>query len=171
MTRRPMWPSRLVTLSASGKCGFRGSMASLHDPRPTLRLAPHGTRRTAWGRCDSLGLHRGGLSPPTPCRSPDALPARIKKDSPAAAPVSWPAHGSGFARPRTGSGRPTTSSLLGSAKSWVAGPSPAMTRYTGRWVILSAGWYKTRPALARAARKAASPWSGIAVPAPRRAEP
>jgi hypothetical protein len=41
-----------------------------------------------------------------------------------------------------GAGRPPTSSSLGSAKSWVAGPSPAMTRYTGRWVILFAGWYK-----------------------------
>ena len=90
MTRRPMWPSRLVTLSASGKCGFRGSMASLHDPRPTLRLAPRGTRRTAWGRCDSLGLHRKGLSPPTPCRSPDALPARLLNDSSAAGQIVMP---------------------------------------------------------------------------------
>src|ERR1019366_1862613 len=32
--------------------------------------------------------------------------------------------------PRTGSGRPPTSSLLGSAKTRVAGPSPAMTPYT-----------------------------------------
>ena len=30
-------------------------------------------RRTARGRCGSLLLHRSGLSPPTPCRSPGAL--------------------------------------------------------------------------------------------------
>src|SRR4051794_38921351 len=70
---RPVLPSGCVTPSASGKCFFRGSMASLHDPLPTLRPVPHGTRRTARGRCDSLRLHRRGLSPPTPCRSPGAL--------------------------------------------------------------------------------------------------
>src|SRR5271155_2605909 len=80
MTRRDVLPSRLVTLSAPGIRPFRGSMASLRDPLPTLRLAPHGTRRTARGRCDSLGLHRGGLAPPAPCRSPGALPPAIKID-------------------------------------------------------------------------------------------
>src|ERR1700712_2004664 len=75
MTRHSVLPSRLVTLAAPGRRRFRGSMASLHAPLPTLRPAPHGTRRTAWGQCDSLGLHCSGLSPPTPCRSPDALPA------------------------------------------------------------------------------------------------
>jgi len=30
--------------------------------------------RTARGRCGSLLLHRGGLPPPTPCRSPGAPP-------------------------------------------------------------------------------------------------
>ena len=82
MTRQVVLPSRLVTLSASGKCGFRGSMASLRDPLSTLRLAPHGTRRTARGRCDSLRLHRRGLAPPAPCRSPGALPTRVDADSP-----------------------------------------------------------------------------------------
>src|SRR3954468_9249038 len=48
-------------------------MAGLCTPRPTLRLRPHGRRRTAWGRCGSLLLHRSGLAPPTPCRSPGAL--------------------------------------------------------------------------------------------------
>src|ERR671912_1784198 len=48
-------------------------MAGLRDPLPTLRLRPHGRRRTAWGRCGSLLLHRSGLAPPTPCRSPGAL--------------------------------------------------------------------------------------------------
>src|SRR5580658_11153760 len=80
MTRRVVLPSRLVILSAPGIRPFRGSMASLRDPLPTLRLAPHGTRRTAWGRCDSLGLHRRGLAPPAPCRSPGALPAAESLD-------------------------------------------------------------------------------------------
>ncbi len=73
ITRRPMLPSGCVTPSAPGISFFRGSMASLHDPLPTLRPAPRGARRTARGRCDSLRLHRRGLAPPTPCRSPGAL--------------------------------------------------------------------------------------------------
>ena len=48
---------------------FRGSMAGLCAPLPTLRRHPRGCQRTARGRCGSLLLHRGGLSPPTPCRS------------------------------------------------------------------------------------------------------
>jgi hypothetical protein len=51
---------------------FRGSMAGLHLPLPTLRRHPRGCLRTAWGRCGSLYLHRSGLAPPTPCRSPGA---------------------------------------------------------------------------------------------------
>lgn len=51
---------------------FRGSMAGLYDPLPTLRPQPRGWKRTARGRCGSLLLHRSGLSPPTPCRSPGA---------------------------------------------------------------------------------------------------
>jgi hypothetical protein len=51
---------------------FRGSMAGLHVPLPTLRRHPHGCLRTAWGRCGSLFLHRRGLAPLTPCRSPGA---------------------------------------------------------------------------------------------------
>jgi hypothetical protein len=47
-------------------------MAGLQVPLPTLRRRPHGRQRTAWGRCGSLHLHRSGLSPPTPCRSPGA---------------------------------------------------------------------------------------------------
>jgi len=52
---------------------FRGSMAGLCAPLPTLRLHPHKCRRTARGRGGSLRLPRGGLAPPTPCRSPGAL--------------------------------------------------------------------------------------------------
>ena len=57
-----------------GYQNFRGSMAGLRAPLPTLRRYPRGCRRTARGRCGSLLLHRSGLSPPTPCRSPGALP-------------------------------------------------------------------------------------------------
>lgn len=39
---------------------------------PTLRLHPRGCLRTARGRCGSLRLHRNGLAPSTPCRSPGA---------------------------------------------------------------------------------------------------
>ena len=48
-------------------------MAGLYAPLPTLRRHPRGRPRTARGRCGSLLLHRSGLSPPTPCRSPGAL--------------------------------------------------------------------------------------------------
>jgi len=51
---------------------FRGSMAGLYAPLSTLRRHPHGRLRMTRGRCGSLHLHRGGLSPPTPCRSPGA---------------------------------------------------------------------------------------------------
>jgi hypothetical protein len=51
---------------------YRGSMAGLHVPLPTLRRHPHECLRTAWGRCGPLLLHRSGLAPPTPCRSPGA---------------------------------------------------------------------------------------------------
>ena len=51
---------------------FRGSMAGLPVPLPTLRRRPRGRLRTAWGRCGSLSLHRRGLAPLTPCRSPGA---------------------------------------------------------------------------------------------------
>ena len=56
-----------------GLRGFRGSMAGLCPPLPTLRRRPYGRQRTARGRCGSLLLHRSGLAPPTPCRSPGAL--------------------------------------------------------------------------------------------------
>src|SRR5208282_4337804 len=45
----------------------------LYAPLPTLRCRPRGRLRTARGRCGSLLLHRSGLSPHTPCRSPGAL--------------------------------------------------------------------------------------------------
>ena len=58
------------------KLGFRGSMAGLRPPLPTLRRRPCERQRTARGRCGSLLLHRLGLSPITPCRSPGALRIR-----------------------------------------------------------------------------------------------
>jgi len=51
---------------------YRGSMAGLYVPLPTLRRHPRGCLRTARGRCGSLFLHRSGLAPLTPCRSPGA---------------------------------------------------------------------------------------------------
>src|SRR5262245_26019913 len=69
--------------------GFRGSMAGLCPPLPTLRRRPYGRQRTARGRCGSLHLHRGGLAPPTPCRSPGAL--RVSHAQPGS-PVSISYH-------------------------------------------------------------------------------
>ena len=66
-------PSDSSTPSAPGRCNFRGSMAGLCTPLPTLRRRPHGRQRTAWGRCGSRRLHRDGLAPSIPCRSPSAL--------------------------------------------------------------------------------------------------
>ena len=40
---------------------------------PALRPRPYERRRTAWGRCGLLLLHRVGLAPTTSCRSPGAL--------------------------------------------------------------------------------------------------
>ena len=48
-------------------------MAGLCAPLPTLRPCLRGQTRTARGRCGSLLLHRSGLAPLTPCRSPNAL--------------------------------------------------------------------------------------------------
>src|SRR5882762_5962486 len=48
-------------------------MAGLCTPLPTLRRRPCGRLRTARGQCGSLLLHRKGLPPSTPCRSPGAL--------------------------------------------------------------------------------------------------
>jgi hypothetical protein len=51
---------------------YRGSMAGLCPPLPTLQRWPRGHRCTAWGRCGSLLLHRAGLSPTTSRQSPGA---------------------------------------------------------------------------------------------------
>jgi hypothetical protein len=48
-------------------------MAGLCDPLSMLRRSPRGQLRMTRGRCGSLLLHRDGLAPSTPCRSPGAL--------------------------------------------------------------------------------------------------
>src|SRR6516165_3077455 len=48
-------------------------MAGLYAPLPTLRRRPRGRLRTDRWRRVLLLLHRSGLSPHTPCQSPDAL--------------------------------------------------------------------------------------------------
>ena len=70
---RPCCLPRSETRRHPGQNFFRGSMAGLCPPLPTLRRHPRGGRRTARGRGGSLRLPRGGLAPPTPCRSPGAL--------------------------------------------------------------------------------------------------
>src|SRR5258708_24788647 len=48
-------------------------MAGLCAPLSALRRCPRGHLRMTRGRCGSLLLHRDGLAPSTPCRSPGAL--------------------------------------------------------------------------------------------------
>ena len=68
------WPSAVRTASASrNKYDFRGSMAGLCVPLPTLRRHTRGCLRTAQGQNGSLHLHSSGFAPPTPCRFPSAL--------------------------------------------------------------------------------------------------
>src|ERR1700678_2750477 len=55
-------------------------MAGLCAPLPTLRLRPRERKRTAWGRCGSLLLHRIGLAPITPCRSPGAQSPQLDQE-------------------------------------------------------------------------------------------
>jgi hypothetical protein len=64
----PVWDATPFTVMDShpqppaGLPAHRGSMAGLCAPLPTLRLPPHEGKRTAWGRCGSLLLHRSGLT-------------------------------------------------------------------------------------------------------------
>ena len=77
MTHPIMLPSATPnSVGTRNNLDFRGSMAGLCPPLPTLHRHPRGRRRTARGRCGSLLLHRSGLAPSTPCRSPGAL--RVK---------------------------------------------------------------------------------------------
>jgi len=63
-----------------GRGYFRGSMAGLCAPLSTLRRGPHRPLRMTRGRCGSLLLHRDGLAPSTPCRSPGALRFTLDSD-------------------------------------------------------------------------------------------
>ena len=72
MTRSDVLPSTICTVSAPKIGLFRGSMAGLCAPLSTLRREPRGPLRMTRGRCGSLLLHRKGLAPSTPCRSPGA---------------------------------------------------------------------------------------------------
>src|SRR3954454_19678403 len=66
---RKVPPSELsVELVADERLGWATDRAEA-----SLRPCPRGQKRTAWGRCGSLLLHRVGLAPTTPCRSPGAL--------------------------------------------------------------------------------------------------
>src|SRR5208337_595580 len=56
-------------------------MAGLCLPLPTLRRRPRGRQRTARGRCGARNLHRRGLSPHAPRRSPGALQAFSFRES------------------------------------------------------------------------------------------
>src|SRR5215813_12284628 len=64
-------------------------MAGLHAPLPTLRSDPRGRLRTDRGRRGLLLLHRSGLSPHTPCRSPGAL-TRVAACTLARSPIRDP---------------------------------------------------------------------------------
>src|SRR5262249_20105913 len=77
-------PSALRKASALEVCFFRGSMAGLCVPLPTLRPCPCEQQRTARGRCGSLLLHRSGLTPPTSRRSPGAREAKQSRATHAA---------------------------------------------------------------------------------------
>src|SRR5262249_18542731 len=77
-SRRPRWRAQTCCLPQYARCRhpgkglFRGSMAGLCAPLSTLRRSPRGPLRMTRGRCGSLLLHRKGLAPSTPCRSPGA---------------------------------------------------------------------------------------------------
>jgi len=64
-------------------------MAGLYAPLPTLRSHPRGGLRTDRGRRGLLILHRSGLSPHTPCRSPGAL-TRVAACTLAQSPIRDP---------------------------------------------------------------------------------
>lgn len=63
-------PARVAFRTVDGVGTRDNTLSRLNGP--TLRLHPRGCLRTARGRCGSLRLHRNGLAPSTPCRSPGA---------------------------------------------------------------------------------------------------
>jgi hypothetical protein len=78
LTRLFVSPSAMRTASAPGTTVLSRlngwPMRTPADASPR----PRGRRRTARGRCGSLLLHRSGLAPPTPYRSPGALSANCR---------------------------------------------------------------------------------------------
>ena len=77
-----------------GSVFYRGSMAGLHVPLPTLRRRPHRRLRTARGRCGSLLLHRSGLAPPNslPVSRRTNVPTKpqiIRRSSQRISPRNW----------------------------------------------------------------------------------
>jgi hypothetical protein len=73
--RRAGWALALACPSvlSSNRVKGVGTRDEVCDPLSTLRRRPRGRLRMTRGRCGSLLLHRGGLAPPTTCRSPGAL--------------------------------------------------------------------------------------------------
>ena len=88
LARPSVLPSASITASASEMNNLSRlngwPMRSPTDASPTPSRMP----RTARGRCGLLLLHRGGLSPSTPCRSPGAL-STLSVLSPSAALLRW----------------------------------------------------------------------------------
>ena len=72
MARPCVLPSADRTASAPGSNFLRGSMAGLHVPLSTLRVAPRDATRMTRGQHGSLHLCCEGLAPLAPCRSPGA---------------------------------------------------------------------------------------------------
>ena len=75
-------PSADRTASAPGSNFLRGSMAGLHVPLSTLRVAPRDATRMTRGQHGSLHLCCEGLSPFAPCRSPGAPDSNLSHTSP-----------------------------------------------------------------------------------------
>jgi len=63
---------------------YRGSMAGLHVPLPTLRRHPRGSLRTAWGRCgcrvERCRLPSTSPTDPTVQLSRSGLSSKVKRD-------------------------------------------------------------------------------------------
>src|SRR5580692_7665205 len=78
-----MLPSAFKTASAPGTVDFVAQWLAYALPYRRFVGRPRERQRTARGRCGSLHLHRVGLSPTTPCRSPGALRIRCSEGTPA----------------------------------------------------------------------------------------
>ena len=79
MARPCVLPSADRTASAPGSNFLRGSMAGLHVPLSTLRVAPRDATRMTRGQHGSLHLCCEGLAPLAPCRSPGAPDSNLSR--------------------------------------------------------------------------------------------